>query len=103
MENGEIHLFADTDGQPGLEIVVAFRNGTGSGITIIHDVSQTSKTYLFEEEHTIQQVRNYDRFSGDEICVLLPSREKFVLITDREEVEEAIDSCGDIGKSGGRA
>lgn len=100
---GEIHLFADTDGQPGLEIVVAFRNGTGSGITIIHDVSQTSKTYLFEEEHTIQQVRNYDRFSGDEICVLLPSREKFVLITDREEVEEAIDSCGDIGKSGGRA
>jgi len=100
---GEIQLLADTDGQPGLEIVVAFRNGTDSGITIIHDVSQTSKTYLFEEEHTIQQVRNYDRSSGDEICVLLPSREKFVLITDREKKKEAIDSCEDIGKSGGRA
>lgn len=100
---GEIKLFVDTDGQPGLEIVLAFVNVADSEITIIHNVSRTSKTYLFEEEHTIQQVRNYDRFSGDEICVLLPSREKFVLITDREEVEEAIDSCGDIGKSGGRA
>jgi hypothetical protein len=51
---GDIKLFVDTDGQPGLEIVLAFVNVAGSGSTIIHDVSRTSNTYLFEEGHTIQ-------------------------------------------------
>ena len=96
---GEVKLFADTDGQPGLEIVVAFMNVADSGVTIIHDVSRTSKTYLFEGGHTIQQVRNYDRSQGDEICVLLLSREEFVLISDRVQRQEVVESCGDIGKS----
>lgn len=51
---GEIKLFVDTDGQPGLEIVLAFVNVADSGIRIIHDVSRISKTYLFEGRHTIQ-------------------------------------------------
>jgi hypothetical protein len=99
---GEVKLLADTDGQPGLEIVVAFMNVADSGITIIHDVSRTSRTYLFEEGHTIQQVRNYDRSQGDEICVLLLSREEFVLISDRAQRQDVVESCGDVGKSTGR-
>lgn len=97
---GEVKLFVDTDGQPGLEIVVAFMNASDSGITIIHDISRTSKTYLFEGGHTIQQVRNFDRSQGEEICVLLLSREEFVLISDRVQEQEVVESCGE--KSTGR-
>ncbi len=75
---GDIKLFVDTDGQPGLEIVLAFVNVADSGSTIIHDVSRTSKTYLFEGGHTIQQVRNYDRSQEEESRVLWLSREEFV-------------------------
>lgn len=95
----EVSLLTDTDGQPGLEIIVTFMSVLDSGITIIHDVSRTSKTYLFTGKHTIQQVRNYDQSQGDEICVLLPTLEKFVLITDRVQEQEVVESCGELIRS----
>lgn len=101
-QTGEVSLLTDTDGQPGLEIIVTFMSVAESGITIIHDVSRTSKTYRFTERHTIQQIRNYDRFQGDEICVLLPGRDKFVLITDRLQEQEVVESCGEQTRSPAR-
>ena len=101
-QTGEVSLLTDTDGQPGLEIIVTFMSVSDSGITIIHDVSRTSKTYLFTGRHTIQQVRNYDRSQGDEICVLLPTLEKFVLITDRAQEQEVVESCGELMRSPAR-
>ncbi len=101
-QTGEVSLLTDTDGQPGLEIIVTFMSVAESGITIIHDVSQTSKTYRFIERHTIQQIRNYDRIQGDEICVLLPARDKFVLITDRLQEQEVVESCGELTRSPAR-
>ncbi len=64
---GEIKLFVDTDGQPGLEIVRAFVNVADSGITIIHDVSRISKTYLFLKDVT--------RFSRSEIMIGLKRKQ----------------------------
>lgn len=96
---GEVQLFTDTDGQPGLEILVTFMNGSSSGITVIHDASRTSTIYEFEGDHTIQQVRNYDRSHGDEICVLLPIQEKYLLINDRQREQEVVESCGHVGKA----
>lgn len=101
-KTGEVSLLTDTDGQPGLEIIVTFASGPDSGITIIHDVSRTSKTYLFSGRHTIQHVGNYDRSQGDEICVLLPTLEKFVLITDRAQEQEVVESCGELPRSTAR-
>ena len=92
-QTGEVSLLMDADGKPGLEIIVTFTRVSDSGITIIHDVSRTSKTYLFTGKHTIQQVRNYDQSKGDEICVILPTLEKFVLITDRAQEQEVVESC----------
>lgn len=92
-QTGEVSLLMDTDGKPGLEIIVTFTRVSDSGITIIHDVSRTSKTYRFTGKHTIQQVRNYDQSQGDEICVILPTLEKFVLITDRAQEQEVVESC----------
>ena len=102
-QTGEVSLLMDTDGQPGLEIIVTFTGVSDSGITIIHDVSRTSKTYLFTGRHTIQQVRNYDQSQGDEICVILPSAEKFVLITDRAQEQEVVKSCGEPMRSPARS
>lgn len=96
---GEVSLLTDTDGQPGLEIIVTFTRVSDSGITIIHNVSRTSKTYRFTEGHAIQAIGNYDRSHGDEICVLLPTLEKFVLITDRVQEQEDVESCGEAMKS----
>lgn len=102
-QTGEVSLITDTDGQPTPEIVVSFTRGSDSGITIIHDVSQLSRTYLFTGRHDIQQVGNYDRFQGDEICVILPSLEKFVLITDRVQEQQDVESCGPPMRSPARA
>lgn len=96
---GEVSLLADTDGQSGLEIIVTFTSNSDSGITIIHDVSGTSKTYLFNGRHTIQQIGNYDRSQGDEICVLLPALEKLVLISDRVHEQRVVESCGQSQRS----
>lgn len=101
-QTGAVSLLTDTDGQPGLEIIVTFISGSDSGITIIHDVSRTSKTYLFTGRYTIQQVRNYDRSQGDEICVLFPTLEKFVLIIDRAQEQEVVESCGEQARSPAR-
>lgn len=98
-QTGEVSLLADTDGLAGQEIIVTFTRVSDSGLTIIHDVSQTSKTYLFTGKHAIQQVRDYDRSQGDEICVLLPTLEKFVLITDRAQEQEVVESCGERTRS----
>lgn len=100
---GEVSLLTDTDGQSGLEIIITFMSNSDSGITIIHDVSGTSKTYLFNGRHTIQQVGNYDRSQGDEICVLLPAVGKLVLITDRVQQQEVVQSCGQPTRSPDRA
>ncbi len=100
---GEVSLLTDTDGQSGLEIIVTFTSSSDSGITIIHDVSRTSKTYLFNGRHTIQQVGNYDRSQGDEICVLLPALGKLVLITDRVQEQQVVESCGQPMRSPARA
>lgn len=97
---GQIQLLADTDGQPGLEVLVTFTTLSDSGITIIHDATRTSKTYRFEGHHTIQQVRDYDRSKGEEICVLLPTRDEYLLITDRVQEKEVIESCGHQKKLG---
>lgn len=96
----EVKLLADTDGQPGLEVLVTFTNLSDSGITIIHDASRTLKSYLFEGHHTIQQVRNYDRAQGDEICVLLSTRDEYLLITDRVQDQQVVESCGHQKKLG---
>jgi hypothetical protein len=98
-QTGEVSLLTDTDGRPGQEIIVTFTRVSDSGLTVIHDVSRTSKTYLFTGKHTIQQVRDYDRSQGDEICVLLPTLEKFVLITDRAQEQEVVESCGELTRS----
>ena len=52
--------------------------------------------------HAIQQIRNYDGSQGDEICVLLPTSEEVVLITDRVQEQEVVESCGGLRKSGAR-
>lgn len=93
-QTGEVQLLTDTDGQSGQEIIVTFMSNSDSGITIIHDVSGTSKTYLFSGRYTIQQIGNYDRSEGDEICVLLPTSEKTVMITDRVQEQVVVESCG---------
>lgn len=93
-QTGEVQLLTDTDGQSGQEIIVTFMSNSNSGITIIHDVSGTSKTYLFGGKYTIQQIGNYDRSQGDEICVLLSASEKTVMITDRVQEHVMVESCG---------
>lgn len=98
-QTGEVQLLTDTDGQSGQEIIVTFMSNSDSGITIIHDVSGTSKTYLFSGKYTIQQIGNYDRSQGDEICVLLPASEKTVMITDRVQEQAVVESCGQPKRS----
>jgi|CXWL01.1.fsa_nt_gi hypothetical protein len=98
-QTGEVQLLTDTDGQSGQEIIVTFMSNSNSGITIIHDVSGTSKTYLFDGKYTIQQIGNYDRSQGDEICVLLSASEKTVMITDRVHEQRVVESCGQSQRS----
>ncbi len=101
-QTGAVSLLTDTDGQSGQEIIVEFTRGSDSGMTIIHDLSRTLKTYLFTGMYTIQQVRNYDQSQGQEICMLFPILKKFVLIIDRVQEQEVVESYGEQAKSPAR-
>lgn len=94
-KSGTIYLAVDTDGQPGLEIVLTYTAGDGGGgVGVVRDRTQETRTYIFHgDSPAIQQVGDFDRAQGQEVCVLLSHRREYVLITDRVNQQQSVMDC----------
>lgn len=94
---GHITLLVDTDGKAGSDIVLSYHTSTGSGIDVVHDGLQTIRKYSFSGPiPSIQQIAHPANIKGHDLCVLLPERNEFVLLTEREEKPLAVESCGSL-------
>jgi hypothetical protein len=78
-----INTVADTDGQPGQEIVVVLPPSRSSlgGITVIHDRDRTERFYPIPGDFAIKTVADIDGQPGQEIVVV--HAPWTTLITDR--------------------
>lgn len=93
-KSGAIALTADTDGQPGMEVIVAYPGYGAGGIAVISDRTEDTRTYtFFEDSPAIQQVGNFDTAQGVEICVYLSHQREYTLIVDRGRQEQAVHDC----------
>lgn len=93
-KSANIYVAADTDGQPGVEIVLTYAVDGGGGVGIVRDRTEETRTYTFlGDSPAIQQIGDFDRAQGQEVCVLLRHRREYVLITDRVNQQEAVKDC----------
>lgn len=93
-KSANIYLVADTDGQPGVEIVLTYAADGGGGVGIVRDRTEETRTYTFLGDNpAIQQIGDFDRAQGQEVCVLLRHRREYVLITDRANQQQTIADC----------
>ena len=95
-KSAAIYLAADTDGQPGVEIVLTYAvdGGGGGGVGIVRDRTEETRTYTFlGDSPAIQQIGDFDRAKGQEVCVLLSHRREYVLITDRVNQQQTVPDC----------
>ena len=92
-----IYLAADTDGQPGVEIVLTYAVDGGGGVGVVRDRTEETRTYPFlGDSPSIQQIGDFDRAKGQEVCVLLSHRREYVLITDRDNQQQAVSDCSPV-------
>lgn len=92
---GIVNQPVDTDGQPGMEVVVSYASGSVSGVVVIHDREEKVSDYRFPGDNpTIQQVADFDSVKGAELCVFLPNSKGLVMIIDRTHEKEAVEMCG---------
>ena len=95
--SGTVNQLVDTDGQPGMEIVVSYTSGSANGIAVIHDREESISDYSFSGDNpTIQQVADFDSAKGAELCVLLANRDALVLIADRTHEQMSVGACGPL-------
>ncbi|MBX9656919.1 MAG: hypothetical protein K2X00_00010 [Nitrospiraceae bacterium] len=95
--SGTVNQLVDTDGQPGMEIVVSYTSESANGIAVIHDREESISDYSFSGDNpTIQQVADFDSAKGAELCVLLANRDALVLIADRTHEQMSVEACGPL-------
>lgn len=93
-KSAAIYLAADTDGEPGVEIVLTYAGDGGGGVGVVRDRTEEIRTYTFlGDSPAIQQIGDFDRAQGQEVCVLLSHRREFVLITDRVNQQQTVTDC----------
>ena len=106
-KSAAIYLAADTDGQPGVEIVLTYAGDGGGGVGVVSDRTEETRTYTFlGDSPAIQQIGDFDRVQGQEVCVLLSHRREYVLITDRAIQQQTVPDCASahshtVDESGG--
>ncbi len=73
-DSGTIYSVIDTDGQPGLEIVLTYAVDGGGGVGVVRDRAQETRTYIFHgDSPAIQLIADFDQAKGQEVCVLFRS------------------------------
>lgn len=93
-KSAAIYLAVDTDGQAGVEIVLTYAGDGGGGVGIVSDHTEETRTYTFlGDSPAIQQIGDFDRTQGQEVCVLLSHRREYVLITDRVNQQQTVPDC----------
>ncbi len=93
-KSAAIYLAADTDGQPGVEIVLTYAVDGGGGVGVVRDRTEETRTYTFlGDSPAIQLIGDFDRAQGQEVCVLLSHRREYVLITDRVNQQQTVTDC----------
>ena len=96
-KSAHIYVAADTDGLPGVELVLTYADDGGGGVGIVRDRTEETRTYTFlGDSPAIQQIEDFDRVKGQEVCVLLNHRREYVLITDRENQQLTVTDCRPI-------
>ena len=89
-----VQMLIDMDGTVGSEIVVIYATDLDGGVSTIQDRQQSMKTIAFTGDHpSIQQVGNYDKAPGAELCVLLTNQHRYELINIRSGEHVKVDSC----------
>ena len=93
-KSAAIYFAADTDGLPGVEIVLTYAVDGGGGVGVVRDHTEETRTYTFlGDSPAIQQIGDFDRAQGQEVCVLLSHRREYVLITDRVNQQQTVTDC----------
>lgn len=94
-----IYAIADTDGQPGAEIVVD-RHATSlyayeNGISIIDDRERVKRLYWLEVNpgFSINRVANYDGIAGAEVCYNVNNPLRYWMIIDRTQNRAVRSGC----------
>jgi len=99
-----ISSIADTDGNPGKEIIIPWTDCTtnygcsgiwlkGQAIDVIHDATQQRSIYANGLSTSIQKVRDYDKIAGAEICLYDYSYSRYELLTDRTSSMQTTTTC----------
>jgi hypothetical protein len=102
-ESFSISAIADTDGQPGNEIIIVWKAThtwiggptyvDGQGIDVIHAAKQQTSGYALGNNTSIQLVRDYEKIAGAEICLYDYSYSRYELITDRTSSIQTTTTC----------
>ncbi len=95
-----INSIADTDGQPGSEIIVD-RHAASSlysgenGISIVNDRTQTKQLYWIDlyAGFSIRNVTNYDGIAGAEVCYNTNNPWQYWMIVDRTKSKVYRTAC----------
>lgn len=102
-ESFSISAIADTDGQLGNEIIVVWKKThtwiggptyvDDQGIDVIHAATQQTSGYARGNNTSIQQIRDYDKIAGAEICYYNNSYSRYELIVDRISSTQTTTTC----------
>lgn len=91
---GAIYTVADTDGNPGEDIIISYFAEPGGGVSIIHDISQEIIMYSFSgAPPTIQHLSSFDKTKGNELCIQLGQEKGYVIIKDKSRESVPVETC----------